>query len=99
MGAPNGRRGRAVKMGPGRGRHPGDSLEDQPPRIMNPAAAKGKARGDKAADEHPMTRRLKRRQMRHLRNKVRKNAMGPEMGKVMASKHPGKHRVGKVRSM
>lgn len=91
-----GRRGH--KTGPGRGRHHGESMEDRPKYLTNPATLEAQNRDDRKVDEHPMSHRLKRRQLRHLRGRY-KNAVGPEFNKVMASMHPGKHRVGKVRSM
>lgn len=95
--ASTGKRGH--KTGPGRGRHHNEAIEDGPPRLMNHAVGEGHKRSDASAEEHPMTRRLKHRQLRKLRNAVRNHAQGSEMGKVMGSLHPGKHRVGKVRSM
>jgi hypothetical protein len=92
----HGRRGH--KTGPGRGAHHGESIEDRPPRLTNAAIHEAGKRDDKKADEHPMSHRLKRRQTRHLKSFSR-HALGPEHSKVMGSMHPGKHRVGKVKSM
>lgn len=91
---------RSHKTGPGRGRrHPTkESIEDNPPRLTNPAVLESRRRADCAVEEHPMSRRLEQRRMKHLRSNY-KRAVGPEFDKVMGSMHPGRHRVGKVRSM
>jgi len=91
-----GRRGH--KTGPGRGRHHGEAIEDAPPRLTNPAVHKAQKEADKQVEMHPMSHRLQRRQLRHLRTRY-KQTVGPEFNKVMGSMHPGKHRTGKVRSM
>jgi hypothetical protein len=91
-----GRRGH--KTGPGRGRHHDEKIEDSPPRLLNPAVHESEKRANAAVEDHPMSIRLQRRQLRHLRDRYH-STVGKEFNKVMGSMHPGKHRVGKVRSM